>query len=235
RYRDKVETWAILAHENIVLLLGTTDGFGPYTALVFPWFPDGTLLRLIADQGARLNIRSRLNLLHGIASGLEYLHRSGIIHGDITSSNILVDFKEGEYQACLTDIGLATVLGGRLGNRMIEGSNVRSGAIRWIAPDLLTAGGSPTMQNDMYSFGRVMFHVSLKFASPYPLCDVITYVQAFALVIPWHDVHYDFSVLQRILNGDVISRPVTPDATDITDARWNEIEKCWSAAGSRPS
>jgi serine/threonine protein kinase len=77
----------------------------------------------------------------------------------------MVDVEAGQYKARLTDFGLATVLGGLSDRLAIEKSFVRHGAIRWTAPELLKAYDrpaeiKPTTQNDMYSFGRVMFHVS---------------------------------------------------------------------------
>ena len=56
------------------------------------------------------------------------------------------------------------------------------------------------------------------------------------LSLPWNDVD-DFNVFQKILRGEEISRPEKSDATsDMTDARWNEIERCWSVDPSaRPS
>ncbi|KAG2342557.1 kinase-like protein [Suillus weaverae] len=85
RFRRETAIWAHLVHDNIVPLYGTTEGFGPTTALVSRWFPEGTLFRLITQQGATLTIKSKLKLLHGIASGLYYLHSFLIVHGDITS------------------------------------------------------------------------------------------------------------------------------------------------------
>ncbi|KAG2052403.1 kinase-like protein [Suillus hirtellus] len=144
---------------------------------------------------------------------LSLVHGLGIVHGNITSSNVLVDIKEEKYVARLTDFGLATIFGGCLGDR-IFGSNVRTGAIRWIAPELLKAHDrAPTMQTDMYSFGRVMFHV-------------------LTLVIPWSDMN-DSVVSHKILGGENISRPATPDMMTV---RWNEIAQCWSSdASTRPS
>ncbi|KAG1764595.1 kinase-like domain-containing protein [Suillus placidus] len=52
RIRREAAIWEQLVHDNIVTLYGTTKGFGPTTALVSPWFPHGTLLRLITEQGA---------------------------------------------------------------------------------------------------------------------------------------------------------------------------------------
>ncbi|KAG0704683.1 kinase-like domain-containing protein [Suillus ampliporus] len=84
-FRREAAIWAHLIHDNIVTLYGTTEGFGPTKALVSPWFPHGTLLRLISEQGTTLSIMSKLNLLHGVASGLYYLHSFPVVHGDITS------------------------------------------------------------------------------------------------------------------------------------------------------
>ncbi|KAG1878197.1 kinase-like domain-containing protein [Suillus subluteus] len=222
RFRRETAIWAHLVHDNIAKLYGTTEGFGPNTALVSRWFPDGTLLRLITEQGTALSIVSKLNLLRGIASGLYYLHSFPVVHGDIASSNVLVDVNDGEYKACLTDFGLSNVLGGPLKDHIAEGSTARPGPTRWTAPELLMPHDSPcdikpATQNDMYSFGRVMFHV-------------------LTLVIPWHDVD-EYKVVQKILGGEEILRPETSATTsDITDARWNQIEQCWSSdASARPS
>ncbi|KAG1761963.1 kinase-like domain-containing protein [Suillus occidentalis] len=222
RFRRETAIWAHLVHDNIVTLYGTTEGFGPSTALVSQWFPDGTLFRLITERGTTLTIESKLKLLHDIASGLYYLHSSDVVHGDITSSNVLVDVKDGEYKACLTDFGLSNVLCGHLNDRPIEGSTVRPGSARWTAPELLgphetPSDIKPTTQNDMYSFGRVMFHL-------------------LTLVVPWYGID-EYKVVQKIQQGEVIPRPEISEATsDVTDARWNHIEHCWSINPSdRPS
>ncbi|KAG1807737.1 kinase-like domain-containing protein [Suillus variegatus] len=214
RFRRETAIWAHLVHDNIVTLYGTTEGFGSTTALVSQWFPHGTLSRLITEQGATLTIKSKLKLLHSIASGLYYLHSIPIVHGDIASSNVLVDLKEGEYKACLTDFGLSNVLRGRLKECQIEESIVRPGAIRWTAPELMRSPDlppdvRPSTQNDMYSFGRVMFHL-------------------LTLTVPWYDID-DYRVIQKIQNGEDIPRPEVSEATsDVTDARWDHIEQCWS-------
>ncbi|KAG1799820.1 kinase-like domain-containing protein [Suillus plorans] len=183
RFRRETAIWAHLVHDNIVTLYGTTEGFGPTTALVSQWFPDGTLSLLIIEQGTTLTIESKLKLLHGIASGLHYLHSFPVVYGVITSK-------------C-----------------QIQESIVRPGAIRWAAPELFRSRDSPsdkpTTQNDMYSVGRVMFYL-------------------LTLIVPWHNID-EYEVLQKIQNGEDVSRPEIFEAmSDVTDARWNYIEQCWS-------
>jgi hypothetical protein len=48
------------------------------------------------------------------------------------------------------------------------------------------------------------------------------------LTIPWHDID-DYQVIQKILNEEDIPRPEVSEVTsDVTNARWNHIEQCWS-------
>ncbi|KAG2113889.1 kinase-like domain-containing protein [Suillus discolor] len=217
RLRHETKIWAVLKHDHTVRLLGTAREFGPShvpPALVFPWF-ETTLPGVIRERGTELNIGSKLDLLLGPASALEYLHGLGIVHGDVTSPNILVDISDGKYRACLTDIGLATILGGHLGNRVVDGSQVQLDAVRWTAPESLS-GGSPTEENDMYSFGCIMFHL-------------------LTLYTPWYTVTNELTVAEHIRGGEQMLRPAPSDSLDLTDARWNMILECWSAMVLRPS
>lgn len=56
-----------------------------------------------------------------------------------------------------------------------------------------------------------------------------------ALVIPWHTITDDCIVLENIRRGECISRPATSDSPDVTNTRWNEIKKYWSAVVSHSS
>jgi len=65
---------------------------------------------------------------------------------------------------------------------------------------------------------------------------MIVCAQILTLLIPWDGLD-DLLVFKKILGGEEIMRPKIPHATpDITDARWNKIEWCWSVdAPRRPS
>jgi hypothetical protein len=56
------------------------------------------------------------------------------------------------------------------------------------------------------------------------------------LLIPWNGIE-DFEVFRKILDGEEIMRPrLLHPTSDTTDARWDEIELCWSVDPSaRPS
>ncbi|KAG2052397.1 kinase-like protein [Suillus hirtellus] len=214
RFHRETKTWAILEHNHIIRLLGTARDFGPPEvppALIFPWV-ETTLPSFIQEQGAKLSIRSKLDLLLGTASALEHLHGRGIVHGDVTSPNILVDISDGRYRACLTDIGLAKFLSSHLPNSVVDGLHVQLDAVRWTPPELL-GGGSPTKEHDMYSFGCIMFHL-------------------LTLRTPWHTISNNLTVVEHIRRGE---HPEPPESLDLTITRWNMIRECWSAMVSRPS
>ncbi|KAG1851140.1 kinase-like domain-containing protein [Suillus subluteus] len=86
RFHHETKIWAVLEHDHIIRLLGTARGLGPFQApaLIFPWV-ETTLSGVIEKEGAKLNIRSKLELLIGTVSALEHLHGLGIVHGDVTS------------------------------------------------------------------------------------------------------------------------------------------------------
>ncbi|KAG2740558.1 hypothetical protein P692DRAFT_20753140, partial [Suillus brevipes Sb2] len=83
--RREIAIWAHLVHDNIATLYGTTEGFGPDTALVSRWFPNGTLLHLITEQGTALSIEAKLNLVGRCQLIIPIVHSILIVHGDIAS------------------------------------------------------------------------------------------------------------------------------------------------------
>ncbi|KAF8557092.1 kinase-like protein [Imleria badia] len=147
-----------LEHRNIVPLLGVTQGFGPILAAVLPWMLNGTLHSFLKSKGQTLTKLERLRLVHGVASGLEYLHSIPIFHRDLHTGNVLID---EEHNPRISDFGLACTIG-RLQpglsylQRLSSTSN--AGAVRWAAPERLS-GCKPDPSGDVYSFGCVMFEV----------------------------------------------------------------------------
>jgi serine/threonine protein kinase len=63
RLRREIEVWKRLSHANIVPLLGTTDDFGPCTAMVSPWMDNGNLTVFLESNIATLSDSYRLELV----------------------------------------------------------------------------------------------------------------------------------------------------------------------------
>ncbi|KAF8970616.1 kinase-like domain-containing protein [Flammula alnicola] len=117
---------------------------------------EGDLCRYLDERKTELNFGRRLQILSEVAEGLAYLHSARIIHGDLTTANILMH----EGRAHLHDFGLSnTKAETRNSSFMI--SKV-GGAVRWAAPELFPFDEDTpelAMHCDIYSFGAVALHV----------------------------------------------------------------------------
>ena len=86
RFVVEITTTAALQHPHILPLFdsGESDGFLYY---VMP-FIDGETLRSKLDRETQLGIDESVLITSNIADALDYAHRHGVIHRDITPENI---------------------------------------------------------------------------------------------------------------------------------------------------
>ncbi|KAG2136415.1 kinase-like domain-containing protein [Suillus clintonianus] len=155
----ELRVWLRLSDStNIVPLLGfaRVGSISPLPALVSKWMPSGTLYVYLDKE--TLPASAKVKLVKGVAEGLNDLHSQNVVHGDLHPGNVLID---GSGNPCLTDFGLATVVGDselQLTTTTAAG-NFNS---RWRAPEVIGIDcdpGRPNFKSDIYSFGGVMFFV----------------------------------------------------------------------------
>ncbi|KAG0698931.1 kinase-like domain-containing protein [Suillus ampliporus] len=200
-----------LQHENILLLLGFTDGFGPLPSMVSPWMHNGSLTTYLKRNFTKLTIEPKLRILRQVAAGISYLHSKGIVHGDLSANNILLDSNHNAYVA---NHGILTTYYEFPGTISYIRRNVR-----WAAPELFELAEDeeswplPKAAGDVYSFGCIMLQVMT--GRP-----------------PYADLRSDHQVAVSILLG---KKPTRPSSPHIPDSFWDFIEKCWSNAEHRPS
>ncbi|KAG1728740.1 kinase-like domain-containing protein [Suillus paluster] len=152
----EIRIWAVLEHEYVLRLYGTVKDFGPFRALVSPWMPNGTLNFYLNHAPEIFTMVGRLHLLRQIAEGLKYLHDNNVIHGDLTSNNVLV---AADGSPRLSDFGISNI--------MVQSNpafSYHTGAVRWVAPELLNAPEDQPIQcatksSDIYAFGGIMLEV----------------------------------------------------------------------------
>ncbi|KIO20538.1 hypothetical protein M407DRAFT_49006, partial [Tulasnella calospora MUT 4182] len=93
----------------------------------------------------------RRRLVIEIAEGLAYLHRCGIIHGDLKGNNVLIS---GEERVLLCDFGLA---------KHVTSCTLTTlkgvGSLPWQSPELLQDASRRTFQSDVYAFGITVYEV----------------------------------------------------------------------------
>ncbi|NXS71649.1 IRAK2 protein, partial [Pandion haliaetus] len=91
-FHTEVQICFRCCHVNILQLLGFSVETGLH-CLVYPYLPNGSLQNKLQcqDDSAPLAWEMRISISIGLMRAVEYLHNFGILHGNIKSSNILLD------------------------------------------------------------------------------------------------------------------------------------------------
>ncbi|XP_051193705.1 wall-associated receptor kinase 5 [Lolium perenne] len=124
--------------------------------LVYKYIPNGTLYRLIHGRrdGPRIPFTARLKIAHQTAEALSYLHSWAsppIIHGDVKTSNILLD---EDYMAKVSDFGASTLAP----TDEAQFVTFVQGTCGYLDPEYMRTC-KLTDKSDVYSFGVVLLEL----------------------------------------------------------------------------
>lgn len=187
-------TGTTLSHDHVVPVVdvGETDD---YLFLAMPYIDGFTLEEIRAHiwEGKRsaadsslVKVAAGLSTIDGVVklakevlSALEHVHRQGIIHRDVSPSNILIDHSG---KAWLADFGLAK-LNGSVTEKLsgvrssVDPINTFLGTPRYASPEQRCGGseevcGVITARSDIFSFGIVLHEFLL---NQMPFSGYLTY------------------------------------------------------------
>jgi tetratricopeptide (TPR) repeat protein len=140
-------------HPNVCLVneIHTAQTAGGEVDFLTMEFLDGETLSAHLQANGRLNQGEALKIALQLCAGLAEAHRSGIIHRDLKSANvILCRAADGSLRAVITDFGLA---GG-----MTSQSGELAGTPGYMAPELWH-GGKASKASDVYSLGVILYEM----------------------------------------------------------------------------
>ncbi|HZI30274.1 MAG TPA: protein kinase [Gemmatimonadaceae bacterium] len=151
RFMREIGIAARLTHPHIVPLLdsGTADGMLYYVA---QYVTGGSLRNRLRSDG-QLPVREALRIAEEVGAGLDFAHRSGIVHRDVKPENIL--FTDGH--AVLTDFGIARANSIRTDFRTDEGIVV--GTPEYMSPEQAAGEMDVTGASDIYSLACVVYEM----------------------------------------------------------------------------
>ncbi|XP_042446712.1 wall-associated receptor kinase 2-like [Zingiber officinale] len=142
-------------HVNIVKLLGCCLEM-EMPLLVYEFVPNGTLFHLIHESENRVpaSLDTRLRIAYESADALDYLHSKAspqIIHGDVKSSNILLDM---DNTVKISDFGASKLIpkGEKQFATLLQFTH------GYIDPECLMTYAL-TNKSDVYSFGVVLLEL----------------------------------------------------------------------------
>jgi serine/threonine protein kinase len=194
-------------HNHIVAFRGFTTVNGQ-PALVLKFYDAGSLLsKLTNARNADWPKERQLKVASGIAAGVAYLHRNGIIHRDLAARNVLLT---SDDVARVTDFGLS------LKSSALEmKASSPAGAVSWMAPEQLIKDdkGQYTFstKSDVYSFGVVLFEL-------------------FERKAPWSECESRAEIVNKLQSGETLKTNDRKYPSDVIAI----VQMCWSAAKKRP-
>jgi serine/threonine-protein kinase len=147
RFEHEARAAREVEHPHLVPIVDAGEE-GDYNYLAVQFVEGQTLESKIKGSGA-LAVAEAVDLMAGVAAGLDALHDKGIFHRDIKPSNILID-ELGD--ALLTDFGSAK---GAAYTALTSMGQVL-GTLDYMAPELIK-GAPASASSDIYALACVVF------------------------------------------------------------------------------
>ncbi|KAK3229772.1 hypothetical protein Dsin_001653 [Dipteronia sinensis] len=153
-FETEVNLLGKIRHPNLLALRAYYLGPKGEKLLVFDYMPKGSLANFLHARGPEtpVNWPTRMKIIQGMTRGLFYLHsHENIIHGILTSSNVLLD---ENTNAIIADFGLSRLMSAAANVNVIA----TTGALGYRAPELSKLKKANT-KTDVYSLGVIMLEL----------------------------------------------------------------------------
>jgi serine/threonine-protein kinase len=150
KFQQEARAIANLSHPNIITVYDVGNDMGTHYMVME--LVDGQDLKKIIKDAAPLAVDRVIDLSIQIAAGLDYAHRSGLVHADVKPQNILVAKND---TVKVTDFGIAQALTDTQANQRFD---VVWGSPHYFAPEQ-ARGEPPSPASDVYAIGIVMFEM----------------------------------------------------------------------------
>ena len=147
QFLREAQTIGRLSHNSIAQLYDVSTDAGGTTFLVMEFVSGKNLEQMLAQ--APIPFASAAVWAADLASALAYAHRAGIIHGDVTPSNIRVT--EGD-KVKLVDFGVARFAS------QVSGSDRVLGTPAYLSPEQIE-GRKQDGRSDLFSLGIVLYEM----------------------------------------------------------------------------
>lgn len=157
RFFREAQLAGSLQHPNITLVY--EFGFeGDVPFLVQEFLPGEDLDRMI-KAGAPLTLQDKLKMMLGIAFGLEYAHKAGVMHRDVKPANVRV---LDNQSVKIMDFGIAKSVD-PAGDITMTGITV--GSSSYMSPEQI-GGDTIDFRTDIFSFGVLAYEL-LSYRKPF--------------------------------------------------------------------
>ena len=149
-------------HPNVVRYVDSGDSRG-HRWLATTWVDGRTLAHLLETEGP-LSIDRTVRLAGQLGAAVDACHQAGIVHGDLSPSNMVVDLHD---QLTLLDLGEARARGAQA---QVETADLSvSTTPRYASPEV-AQGNDPAPASDRYAVALIAYE-ALTGRSPFPAVE----------------------------------------------------------------
>ena len=149
RFNNELKFARQISHRNVGRMYHLEEEKGRH--YITMEYVSGEDLKSMIRMSGQLSIGTAINIAKQICEGLEEAHRSGVIHRDLKSNNIMID-KEGS--ARIMDFGIARSLKAK----SMTGPGVMIGTPEYMAPEQVE-GKEVDQRSDIYALGIVLYEM----------------------------------------------------------------------------
>lgn len=148
---------AALRHPNVIALhdAGICQTHGPYAVLELV---EGRPLDGILVTRQSLSVGQTVAIVIQLCNALTAVHRHGIVHRDVKSSNLLIAAGASCDQVALIDFGIAK-LGSveEMESDKLTKAGELLGTVEYMAPEQIMGSGPVDARSDVYSVGVIIY------------------------------------------------------------------------------
>ncbi|RIA90087.1 kinase-like domain-containing protein [Glomus cerebriforme] len=198
-YIDQIKAYhKCLQSASLAETFGITKSPASNYMIVMKYYENGNLYQYLDRSNGILSWRNMIDMLWGIAGGLERIHSEGKFHRNLHGGNLLVEDEKISTDARIGDVGLY----GPCYDIENKSSIQIYGVLPYVAPEVLR-GEDYSTASDIYSFGIIM--------------------NTFATgQRPWYNRAHDISLAKDICDGKRLEIP------DDTPKFYAELmQQCW--------
>jgi len=149
RFRNELKLARNIRHKNVCGMFDLGEAEGAH--FITMEYVRGEDLRSLIRRIGQLPIGKSISTAIQICEGLAEAHRSGVVHRDLKSSNIMID-EEGNVR--IMDFGIARSLEAK----GITGAGVMIGTPEYMSPEQVE-GKETDQRSDIYSLGVILYEM----------------------------------------------------------------------------
>ena len=174
RFRAEIRLARRVRHRNVCSMYG--DGEDRGLRYLCMEFIDGENLAQVARSGSGLAREDAWDVVLQVASGLQAIHRAGVVHRDLKTANLM---RDTESVVRVMDFGIAKHYVRGLSGTTVTATGALMGTPEYMSPEQLR--GEPVdFRSDLYSFGIVIFELftgTLPFRGETPVATILRQLQ----------------------------------------------------------